>query len=177
MTRKTSTDKQFVQNPGFEAPSDSADLAQCPEMSANVRDSEISGLSGLTLRQQAVLPVMVNSPSLAEGARLSGVSERTLRRWLDDDAFRDELARRRQESADLACQALQGVLLRSVSVLAESLEDPDKSVRLRAARYAMSFAATIRRLERPVEEVDKLRQQIDDLEHVVSARSKHRSHK
>ena len=96
-------------------------------MSVNVRDSEISGL---TLRQQAVLPVMVNSPSLAEGARLSGVSERTLRRWLDDDAFRDELARRRQESADLACQALQGVLLRSVSVLAESLEDPDKTVRL-----------------------------------------------
>ena len=120
---------------------------------------------------------MVNSPSLAEGARLSGVSERTLRRWLDDDAFRDELARRRQESADLACEALQGVLLRSVSVLAESLEDPDKSIRLRAARYAMSFAATIRRLERPVEEVDKLRKQIDDLEHVVSARSKHRSHK
>ena len=174
MTRKTSVNKQFVQNPGFDAPSDSVDQPQSPEMSANVRNSEISGL---TLRQQAVLPVMVNSPSLAEGARLSGVSERTLRRWLEDDAFRDELARRRQESADLACQALQGVLLRSVSVLAESLEDPDKSIRLRAARYAMSFAATIRRLERPVEEVDKLRQQIDDLEHVVSARSKHRSRK
>ena len=177
MTKKTSVNKQLVPSRDVDAPSDSVDQPQCPEMSANVRDSEISGLSDLTLRQQAVLPVMVNSPSLAEGARLSGVSERTLRRWLDDDAFRDELARRRQESADLACQALQGVLLRSVSVLAESLEDPDKSVRLRAARYAMSFAATIRRLERPVEEVDKLRQQIDDLEHVVSARSKHRSHK
>ena len=174
MTKKTSTNKQFVQNPGFEAPSDSADQPHCPEMSENVRDSEIPGL---TLRQQAVLPVMVNSPSLAEGARLSGVSERTLRRWLEDDAFRDELARRRQESADLACQALQGVLLRSVAVLAESLEDPDKAVRLRAARYAMSYAATIRRLERPVEEVDKLRQQVDDLEDAVSRRSKRRSRK
>ncbi len=143
MTRKTSIDNQILPDRDLEAPSDSADQPQCPEMSANVRDSEISGL---TLRQQAVLPVMVNSPSLAEGARLSGVSERTLRRWLEDDAFRDELARRRQESADLACQALQGVLLRSVSVLAESLEDPDKSIRLRAARYAMSFAATIRQL-------------------------------
>ena len=174
MTRKTSTNKQFVQNQGFEAPSDSVDQPQRPEMSANVRDSEISGL---TLRQQAVLPVMVNSPSLAEGARLSGVSERTLRRWLDDDAFRDELARRRQESADLACQALQGVLLRSVSVLAESLEDPDKSIRLRAARYAMSFAAAIRRLERPAEEVESLRQQIADLEHVVSVWSERRPRK
>ena len=174
MTRKTSTNKQFVQNPGFDAPSDSVDQPQSPEMSANVRDSEISGL---TLRQQAVLPVMVSSPSLAEGARLSGVSERTLRRWLDDDAFRDELARRRQESADLACQALQGVLLRSVSVLAESLEDPDKTIRLRAARYAMSFAATIRRLERPTEEVESLRQQIADLEHVVSVWSERRPRK
>ena len=174
MTRKTSTDKQFAQNPGFEAPSDSADHPQCPEMSANVRDSEISGL---TLRQQAVLPVVVNSPSLAEGARLSGVSERTLRRWLEDDAFRDELARRRQESADLACQALQGVLLRSVSVLAESLEDPDKSIRLRAARYAMSFAATIRRTERPAEEVDQLRRDVHELEAAVPVRSKRRSRK
>ncbi len=174
MTGKPARNKLSDSNRGLEAPSNSGALHERPEMSENVRDSEIPGLS---LRQQAVLPVMVNSPSLAEGARLSGVSERTLRRWLEEDDFRGELARRRQESADLACQALQGVLLRSVSVLAESLEDSDKAIRLRAARYAMSFAARIRQAERPSEDVENLRKEIDELEQVVSIWSKRRSGK
>ena len=172
MTGKPARNKLSESNRALEAPSNSGALPECPQMSANARDSEIPGL---TFRQQAVLPVMVNSPSLVEGARLSGVSERTLRRWLEDDAFRAELARRRQESADLACQALQGVLLRSVSVLAESLEDSDKAIRLRAARYAMSFASRIRQIERPSEDVDKLSKEIDELEQVVSIWSKRRS--
>ena len=174
MTKKPARNKQSGPNRNLEAPSDSGDLPQRPEMSENVRDSEIPGLS---LRQQAVLPVMVNAPSLVEGARLSGVSERTLRRWLEDNAFRAELARRRKESADLACQALQGVLLRSVSVLAESLEDSDAAIRLRAARYAMSFASRIRQLERPPEDVEKLKKEIDELENVISIWPNRRSGK
>ena len=63
-------------------------------MSGNLKTSD------LTHRQQAVLPVMAAAPSLAEAARISGFNERTLRRWLDDDDFRAELTRLRQESAE-----------------------------------------------------------------------------
>ena len=100
---------------------------------------------------------MAAAPSLAEAARVSGFSERTQRRWLEDDNFRDELTRLRQESANLARQELQGLMLRSVSVLAEAMDDPDAAVRLRAARYALSFAIQVC-------EAGKLRADIQALE-------------
>ena len=129
-------------------------------MSGNVRQSENSDL---THRQQAVLPVMAAAPSLAEAARISGFNERTLRRWLDDDDFRSELTRLRQESAELARRELQGLMLRSVSVLSEAMDDPDKALRLRAARYALSFAVRIC-------ETEKLSKEIQDLEDTLSLR-------
>ena len=131
-----------------------ANEPECPQMSADVRRSENLQLAH---RQQAVLPVMAAAPSLAEAARVSGFSERTLRRWLEDDNFRDELTRLRQESANLARQELQGLMLRSVSVLAEAMDDPDAAVRLRAARYALSFAIQVC-------EAEKLRADIQALE-------------
>ena len=126
-------------------------------MSGNVRRSENFDL---THRQQAVLPVMATARSLAEAARVSGFTERTLRRWLDDDDFRAELARLRQESAELARRELQGLMLRSVSVLSEAMDDPDKALRLRSARYALSFAVRIC-------ETEKLRKDIQDLEYAL----------
>lgn len=49
----------------------------------------------------------------------------------------------RQEAANLAQKELQGATLRSVSTFAEALEHPDMAIRLRTARYAMSFAVQI----------------------------------
>ena len=96
--------------------------------------------SDLTFRQQSALPIIAASPSIAQAAGASGIGESTLRRWLEDDKFRDELTRLRQESASLARQELQGLMLRSVSVLADAMDHPDMAIRLRAARYSMSFA-------------------------------------
>ena len=135
--------------------------AECPDLSANVRRIEISNLSD---RQWAVLPVVASAPSLAQAARISGFSERTLRRWLDDDNFRGELSRLRQESAELARLELQGLMLRSVSILSQAMDDPDKAVRLRAARYAMSFAVR-------VSETEKLRKDIQGLEGAIALRN------
>ena len=113
--------------------------------------------SSLTFRQQAALTVIAATPTVAQAARQSGIGERTLYRWLEDPDFRAELVRLREESANLARQELQGLMLRSVSVIAEAMDDPDKAVRLRAARYAMSFAARIG-------EVEKLRKEIQEVE-------------
>ena len=71
-------------------------------MSANDRKIEISEL---TFRQQAALPAI----ALAQAARDTGVAERTLRRWLEDPSFRQELDRLRQESYDLARQVMKGL--------------------------------------------------------------------
>ena len=110
------------------------------EMSGNDTDSQISTL---TFRQQAALPAVAMAPTLSQAARDSGVGLSTLRRWLQEPEFRQQLANFRQESADLARQQAQAILPRCLSVFAEVMECPDPSLRLRAARYAMAFALQI----------------------------------
>ncbi len=113
-------------------------LQDSPDVSEDNRKIELSPLS---LRQQTVLPVLALSPSVAQAARQSGLSERTLRRWLDEPAFREQLSRLHQESYELARRQLQALVPHFLSVLtAEAIENPDPSVRIRAARYAMSYA-------------------------------------
>ena len=139
-------------SPG-EGPVQSAD-PQTPDMSANDREIETSAL---TPRQQAVLPVVALSPSIAQASRDSGVSERTLRRWLDDPAFREQLSQLHQESYDLARRQLQALVPHLVSILAkEAIENPDPSIRIRAARYAMNYAVRFH-------DVDKLTDDLRDL--------------
>ena len=127
---------------------------EAPDLSGNDREIEISGLS---LRQQALLPVVALSPSIAQAARDSGVSERTLRRWLDEPAFREQLSQLHRESYDLARRQLQALVPHFISVLAqEAIENPDPAVRIRAARYAMNYALRFC-------EIDKLNNDVQDL--------------
>ena len=124
------------------------------EMGENERGSKTSSLSR---RQQSALPVIAATPTLSQAARSSGIGESTLYRWLEDPGFREELIRLRQEAADLAKRELQGVMLRSVTVISDALEDPEIAIRLRAARYGMSFAVQI-------SEVEKLRADLQAVE-------------
>ena len=114
-----------------------------------------------TFRQHSALPAIAVARSVAQAARDTGVAERTLRRWLSDPEFRKELNRVRQESYDLARQQLQAILPRAVSVITEIAEDsPDPVLRLRAARYLMTYSNRIH-------EVEKLQSRLSDLDEAV----------
>ena len=78
------------------------------------------------------------TPSIAEGARLADVGRTTLFRWMQDDEFRSRLEQLRAEAAELARPELRGLMLKSVVVLAESLEDDDPNIRLRAAQMTLT---------------------------------------
>ena len=128
---------------------------QRPEMADNGREIEISEL---TFRQQAALPTIALARSLAQAARDTGVAERTLRRWLEDPSFREELDRLRQESYDLARQQAQAAMPMCLSILADAaLESPDPALRLRAARYLLSYGLKF-------VEVDNLRERLKAVE-------------
>ncbi len=92
--KKTPCSKLPKRNPDSKPNSNttppSGGQTQRPDMSANDREIEISEL---TFRQQAALPRIALAQSLAQAARDTGVAERTLRRWLEDPSFRQELDR------------------------------------------------------------------------------------
>ena len=118
---------------------------------------EAADYSGLNHRQQAALPAVAFASSIAQAARFSGVAESTLRRWLADPDFRGHVDRMREETIHVANQELRGLLPSCAAVFADAMQSPDPSLRLRAARYAVSF---ILRLN----EADRIAADLHDLE-------------
>ena len=113
--------------------------------------------SGLTFRQRAALPVVAFAPSIAQAARFSGVAESTLRRWLANPEFREHVDRLREETIHAANQELKGLLPMCAAVFADAMQSSDPALRLRAARYAISFILR-------VNEADRLATDLQDLE-------------
>lgn len=101
--------------------------------------SDLPGFANLTPRQQVTLPVVALSPSIAQAARLSGVSESTLRRWLADPAFEQLVDRVRLDAARQAGQEIHSLVPRCLAIFSDAMNSPDLAMRLRAARYALSL--------------------------------------
>ena len=128
---------------------------QVPETTGIYPVIEISGLSH---RQQSALPIVALSHTVAQASRDSGVSEKTLRKWLDDPEFRAELDRLREESYDLARKQFQALVPKFISVLAaEAIENPDPAIRIRAARYALNYAVRFRDFDKLADDLHDLR--------------------
>ena len=101
--------------------------------------------------------MVVSSTSLAQAARDADVHRATLHRWMEDDNFREELVRLRQEAAKLARSELQELMLVSVAVLADAMENAaSHDVRVRAARTALSFGMQLNEMKKLREEIDTL---------------------
>ena len=147
-------------NPRHNPPALSQPKGERAEMTGNDGEKKISIL---TNRQQGALPVIAAAPTLAQAARDCRVSESTLRRWLRDPAFAEELDLLRQEYADQVSQQCLGLLLRGMSVLAESMEDPDRNLRLRATRYAMTFAVHLHESMKLNADIREMRDSLDSV--------------
>lgn len=80
---------------------------------------------GLTRNQERALDALLDAPSMAAAARLIGLSDRTLRRYMAQPAFADELRRRRAVLAQEAATGLVVLARRGREALAGLLEDPN----------------------------------------------------
>ncbi len=80
---------------------------------------------------------------------------------MHDAQFRSALQRMRDEAASLTAVKLQEIMLKSVIVLNEALDDPDQALRLRAARTAINAAFKS-------EENRDLRRRLDVLDDALS---------
>ena len=111
----------------------------------------------LSPRQTAALPYIASEPNLSEGARAAQIDRRTLTRWMQEPAFRAELERVRRNISDLAFSELEGFTLKSVIRLVQLLDDPDSTVRHRAAKTVISISIAVRQdkeIRRQLETID-----------------------
>ena len=158
-------------NPRHNPPALSQPKGERQEMTGNDGEKKFSIL---TSRQRGALPVIAAAPTIAQAARDCRVSESTLRRWLHDPAFAEELDLLRQEYASQVNQQCLGLLLRGMNNLAEDMEAPDRYLRFRATRYAMSFALHLQESMKISQESMKLnadiREMRDSLDSILSGR-------
>ncbi len=124
-------------------------------------DDSVKRITPLTPRQISALPYLAAFPNANQAARAAGIGKSTLYRWLEDDNFRDTLTRLREESAEFARQELKGNMLRAVDVFREGMNNGDINIRLRAARYSMSFSNEVGLAEKLRKEVEHLETAVD----------------
>ena len=97
-------------------------------------------------RKTAALAALIAGRSIIDAAAQSGVSERSLRRWLKDPAFRLQLERAQAEVVAQTCSRLATIALAATGVLMKAMADPtaSASARVQAARTALEMALSYR---------------------------------
>ncbi len=86
-------------------------------------------------RQDAAIQALLMSPSITEAASQTGISERTLRRWLADPDFKRQYVAAKRELVFLAITRAQREILKAVEAQVDILNDKEApaTARLRAA--------------------------------------------
>lgn len=95
----------------------------------------------LTNRQQRAINGLLYSTSITQASEISGISRRVIHKWLNEDGFKDELARQRQKVRDDSIQHLKILFSRAVDVLTEILEQGliDYRIRLKACELVLNY--------------------------------------
>ena len=128
---------------------------------------ETDETGGLSRRQLAALPYLVAAPTMADAARMTSIGRATLYRWMNDPDFRHRLEALRADAASPARTELNGLMLKSVLVVAQALEDPSPAVRLRAAQTALAMGFKANDLH----DMAKLLERVDEALHLWTSRN------
>jgi transposase len=103
-------------------------------------------------KERAVVAMMAH-PSIAEAAKVAGVSESSIWRWLQDDSFQARLRDAQSKVMDGALSSLQGSMTSAVNCLVRNLNCGTPAAEVQAAKTILDFTL-------------KTRQQFDYLERI-----------
>ena len=118
----------------------------------------MSGRVSETKKRQAVA-ALLTAPTVAEAARVAGVAERTIYRWLAGDAaFVADLRAAEETAIDHAARRLVGLQDDAIALLGDVVADADAAagVRVRAASLIVDLALRLRELRSLEERVAAL---------------------
>ena len=142
----------------------STSATRSPPKGAGARPKRGHGAKPGAVRDRAIVALLTEK-TIANAAAKTGINEKTLRRWLGDDAFKADHAAARQAVFEAGMSRVLALASRAVDTL-EVLLDEKKSpsVRLGSARTIAELgihqhdAATIMRKLDEIEAADRRRQ-------------------
>ena len=107
----------------------------------------------LTPKQMAAVRGLLETDSLERAAELSGVKERTLRKWLEQPSFVAAYYAAGRAQLSQSLQRLRATTGDAVEVLRSALEDEDPMVRIRAAAAILRSASADSIVDASVDEM------------------------
>ena len=87
--------------------------------------------------KEKALTALLESASIIEAAQTSGLSEKTLRRYLEEKEFSDEYAEARRQIVESAVAALQQAANEAVETLRRNLSCDNPQAEIRAAQLIL----------------------------------------
>ena len=114
---------------------------------------------GLTPLQDRAVEAILQQPTLTRAAAAVGVNERTLRRWMDEPAFRDAVHAARRSAFGQAMGLVQWYASVAVAALVKVVNDPAAPANCR-----VTAAAVLLKVGREGLELDDLARRVEDLE-------------
>lgn len=88
--------------------------------------------NSLTDKQKKALPFFISCKSYEEGCRKAGISKNTFYTWLQNPAFKEELARLQDEAVHGAVQVLKSSMTRAAVKLVSLLDQKNNPSLLRS---------------------------------------------
>ena len=101
-------------------------------MSEDVQKSPIK-----TANREKALTALLESSSITEAANKCGLSDKTLRRYLEEKEFFDEYATSRRQIVESAVSALQQAAIEAVETLRRNLTCDNPQAEIRAAQLIL----------------------------------------
>jgi hypothetical protein len=121
-----------------------------------------SSTEKLTIKQQALLALMLTGKSVEQAAREGNVAERTAYRWVKEPAFKEALIAGQKQVFETALRALLLKVQKAINTLDRCMDDGltnPTSVQVRAAQITLEQALTVHKnaeLEERIAELEKL---------------------
>ena len=115
---------------------------------------------GESPKRDAAILALLAATTVCEAAKMAGVHENTLYKWLGDERFSDQLRQARKHSFDLAISRLQSVAAEAVETLRDIMSDRDapSSARVSAARCVLEMGLRKNELEDIVLRIERIEQ-------------------
>jgi hypothetical protein len=95
-------------------------------------------------KQRRAVAALIAEPSIAAAARVSGLGERTLRRWLAEPTFAEAVQQESERAFGQILEHLRAGALDSVAFLRETVRNPTASEGARVRAAATLLAAVTR---------------------------------
>lgn len=95
-------------------------------------------------KQARAIGALLVTPNMETAARETGVSVRTLRRWMDDPAFAAALKRASSQALNMAIHRLNFMADKALSALEQVLDDPQTPAYARSRAAADILGAVVR---------------------------------